>query len=105
MSFIKCDVEGHELQLLAGAARTLDEGRPTLLVEIERRHAEGRMEETFAFLEEHGYDCCAIGPAGPMPLHDFDLERDQLAYLSDRFETGEMPRGYVHDFLFTPRRA
>jgi hypothetical protein len=105
VAFLKCDVEGHELAALRGAARTLAESRPLLLVEIERRHAGDRMDETFAHLADLGYEGFAIGPAGPVPLLDFDVERDQLAYLGDVFEAGAMPPGYVHDFFFAPRRT
>lgn len=34
IDFIKCDVEGHELEVLAGARRTLRQHRPTLLIEV-----------------------------------------------------------------------
>jgi hypothetical protein len=105
VAFVKCDVEGHELAVLRGAAKTLAEARPALLVEIERRHAGERMDETFAYLAELGYEGFAIGPDGPMPLGDFDVERDQLAFLGDSFETGTMPSAYVHDFFFAPRRV
>jgi FkbM family methyltransferase len=105
VAFIKCDVEGHELAVLRGAERTLAEARPTLLVEIERRHAGDRMDATFEYLAELGYAAFAIGPEGPLPLDRFDLERDQLAHLDDRFESREMPPGYINDFLFTPPRA
>jgi FkbM family methyltransferase len=103
VSFVKCDVEGHELAALRGAARTLAESRPLLLVEIERRHSGERMDETFAYLSGLGYEGFAVGPEGPLPLADFDVERDQLAFLGDTFETGAMPPGYIHDFLFASR--
>jgi len=32
--FIKCDVEGHELEVLEGARQTLSHHRPTLLIEV-----------------------------------------------------------------------
>lgn len=38
VSFIKIDVEGHELSVLRGARETLARCRPILLVEIEERH-------------------------------------------------------------------
>ena len=102
VSFVKCDVEGHELAVLRGAERVLTEARPSLLVEIERRHAGERMEETFEYLAGLGYEGFAVGPGGPVPLAEFDVERDQLAFLGDTFETGAMPSAYVNDFLFRP---
>jgi len=106
VSFVKCDVEGHELAVLRGAARMLAEARPSLLVEIERRHAGDRMEATFDYLAGLGYEAFAVGPDGPVPLAEFDVERDQLAFLGgDGFETGAMPPGYVNDFFFRPSGA
>jgi hypothetical protein len=101
VSFVKIDVEGHELPLLHGAQRTLATARPALLVEIEHRHSGRQMTDTFEHLAGLGYVASAIGPGGLVPLDEFDLERDQLAYLDGGFQ-GEMPREYVHDFLFVP---
>ncbi len=101
ISFVKCDVEGHELAVLRGAQRTLREFRPTLLVEIEERHSEAGVDATLAHLLGLGYHGWAIGPDGPFPLERFDLERDQLRFVSG-FELGAMPAGYVNDFLFAP---
>ena len=41
IGFIKIDVEGHELNVLRGAKRTISTDRPTLLVECEERHNPG----------------------------------------------------------------
>lgn len=38
VGFIKIDVEGHELEVLRGAARTIQRDLPHLLVEIQDRH-------------------------------------------------------------------
>jgi FkbM family methyltransferase len=101
IGFVKCDVEGHELAVLRGAERTLREALPTVLVEIEERHSEAGVEATFEHLLGLGYDGWAIGPEGLRPLDRFDLERDQLAFVSG-FELGRMPSGYINDFLFAP---
>lgn len=55
---IKCDVEGFELRVLAGAVRTLERWSPLLLVEIEERWTRRYAYEPsaiFAFLADHGY--------------------------------------------------
>jgi FkbM family methyltransferase len=101
IGFVKCDVEGHELAVLRGAEQTLREALPALLVEIEERHSEAGVEATFEHLLGLGYNGWAIGPEGPRPLDRFDLERDQLAFVSG-FELGRMPSGYINDFLFAP---
>ncbi|WP_307853655.1 FkbM family methyltransferase [Streptomyces tagetis] len=38
LTFVKADVEGAELAVLMGSSATLRRHRPTLLLEIERRH-------------------------------------------------------------------
>src|SRR5207248_7153229 len=55
ISFVKIDVEGHELAVLRGGVRCLDEDKPTILVEIEERHSRTPMSETFDFLLSRGY--------------------------------------------------
>ena len=99
VAFIKCDVEGHELELFRGAAQTLA-ARPGLLVEIEQRHTTRPIDAVFGHLTELGYQGFAVTPAGVLPLREFDLERDQLAFLRSQPPDGAMPPGYVHDFLF-----
>jgi FkbM family methyltransferase len=99
--FVKCDVEGHELAVLRGASKLLEDERPTLLVEIEWRHAGEAIQETFDLLRAAGYAGEVVTPAGRRPLSEFDVERDQLAHLGDELEDGSMPRDYLNEFLFT----
>lgn len=44
VDFIKVDVEGHELNVLSGAKKTLSIFKPKLLIEIEGRHHENTQE-------------------------------------------------------------
>ncbi|MDH4256302.1 MAG: FkbM family methyltransferase [Gammaproteobacteria bacterium] len=53
VAFIKCDVEGHELAVFKGAARTLHEHGPALLFEC--HHAEAEDGELFRYLAGQGY--------------------------------------------------
>ena len=39
ISFIKIDVEGHELKVIDGAKETLKKHKPNLLIEIEEKHS------------------------------------------------------------------
>lgn len=95
--FVKVDVEGAELSVLAGAARSLAHC-PPLYVEIEQRHLGSTtitsvIDRIFAMGYRAGF--CHRGD-NLDPLVSFDVERDQIAQSHDL-------RGgrYVHNFLFT----
>jgi len=49
VSFIKCDVEGHELKVFQGALEILKSDRPNILVEIEQHHCDEPMKSRFDF--------------------------------------------------------
>lgn len=50
---VKIDVEGHELQVLTGAHRLLEQHSPVLVVEMDSRL--GELAPTSDFLADHGY--------------------------------------------------
>lgn len=100
VSFIKCDVEGHEDAVMKGARGVLARSRPGVLVEIEQRHRSADVARAFAEFLDSGYEGWALFPAGLRPLAAFDLDRDQLAFLADSPGGEVMPHGYVHNFLF-----
>jgi FkbM family methyltransferase len=89
---IKCDVEGHELDVFRGAARTLREYAPTLLFECEPRHLSGHgIEDVFAYLEELGYRGSFFWEGRRLPVAEFDARRHQVQ--------GRRP--YANNFVFT----
>jgi FkbM family methyltransferase len=51
VSFIKIDVEGHELEVLKGAANTIARNRPILLMEVNAAH----LEEATAYFSRLNY--------------------------------------------------
>lgn len=51
VNFIKIDVEGHEVEVLMGAARTIERNRPKLLVEIKEQN----MPAVRTFFQCRGY--------------------------------------------------
>lgn len=55
VGFIKIDVEGHELEVLKGAERTILRDRPTLLIEVEDRHRPNARASVVSWLRERGY--------------------------------------------------
>lgn len=70
LDFVKIDVEGAELQVLQGAAEVIDRFRPTLLVEIEARHARRYgtdPEQVVGWLRRQGYSPARWTGAGWRP--------------------------------------
>lgn len=100
VDFVKCDAEGHEDAVLAGARDTLSL-RPTVVIKTEQRHRSEPVTDVLAGMLARGYAGFAFGSDRLRPIADFDVERDQLRFVPDGFVTGSMPRGYVHTFLFT----
>jgi FkbM family methyltransferase len=102
VSFLKCDVEGHEQRVFAGAARILGQDRPVVFAEVEQRHRDDPIEGTFALFSGAGYRGWFVSGGGLRPLPEFDVERDQLGFLHGGFIPYGMPAGYVCNFLFCP---
>jgi len=100
VSFVKCDVEGHEDAVLRGARALLARDHPSILIEIEHRHRQTAVTEAFGFFADLGYEGWAACRSGLRPLASFDLQRDQLAFLSGETKSEVMPHGYVHNFVF-----
>lgn len=89
---VKCDAEGHELEVFRGGERLLGEVRPVLLFECERRHRKsGRVDDVFEWLEHLGYRGFFIDRSGPRAIDEFDPDIHQAS--------NDDP-GYVNNFLF-----
>jgi FkbM family methyltransferase len=90
VGLVKIDVEGHELEVLRGAAGILARDRPALQLEAEERHRPGAVASTAAFLAEFGYAGWVLAPEGLRSLDAFDTARDQTC--------GRQP--YLNTFAF-----
>jgi len=99
VSFVKCDVEGHELAVLRGAESVLA-GRPAILIEIEQRHQDQPIELIFEHLVARGYEGHVLRDGRLSPLADFDVQRDQIAHLRPHAVFTAAPPGYVNNFFF-----
>ena len=102
VSFIKVDVEGHELEVFKGGVEALRQHRPNLLVEIEQRHSPVPIEETFGFIQEQGYTGYFLDDRGTRtPIGAFDPRRNyELATRCSQF--GSTHDGYIFNFIFIP---
>jgi FkbM family methyltransferase len=87
--FIKCDVEGHELQVFQGGQRLLTEDRPELLFECS--HPGVPECPVFTYLQSLGYEGYCFLRRGFAPVSDYRSLRSQL------------PRFAKRDFVFVPR--
>jgi FkbM family methyltransferase len=95
LSFIKCDAEGHELEIFRGGTGILKEYKPTLLLECEKRHLNrNTVHDVFAFLEQQGYKGSFCYKNKLCPLTEFQIERHQ---------SGDKEL-YVNNFLFVAIR-
>jgi len=94
VALIKCDVEGHESEVLQGASRTLRINRPALLVEREQRHIGSEpFTDVFDFLEQFGYEAYALLRGRKIALRTFLSRRDKNSYRGAK----------VNNFIFLPK--
>jgi FkbM family methyltransferase len=102
IDFLKCDVEGHELEVFRGAANILKSFHPRLLFECEGRHHEdGSVTSVFEFLESLGYRGRFFLDRDLVPIDQLDLRIHQST-AGERY--WERP-GYCCNFAFENRAA
>ena len=105
VTFIKLDVEGHELPALRGAEQTIRRDRPVLLVELEARIQP--VAPVLDLLGGWGYRPYVLPDRSWRPLEGFDLAAHQsaaVARVSQSFVrrvVSPHPR-YVNLVLFRP---
>ncbi|MEM7230265.1 MAG: FkbM family methyltransferase [Planctomycetota bacterium] len=80
--FIKCDVEGHELDVFQGGHRMLEEDRPILYFECQDfRHPDGQIGRVFPYLFELGYTGYYFDTNDQLvPIESFDPARHQISH-------------------------
>ena len=90
---IKCDVEGHELEVVRGCRRILAEDRPILLLECADFLRAGGLESVAGYLEQYGYEGFFI--KGRTLTRIAELAAEQRNHSS---------RDFVNNFVFTHRQ-
>jgi FkbM family methyltransferase len=76
--FIKCDVEGHELEVFQGAESILREDRPTLLFECaDCFHEDGQIARVLPYLKDLGYRGNFFFRGQILPVSEFRIELHQ----------------------------
>ena len=93
IGFIKVDVEGTELDVLAGAVEILERDRPNLLVEIYKPYTAFPIDMIFDYLMVgHGYDCYYFDKGKLIPV--YSVEEGEAAVENKH-------SAHDGDFLFT----
>jgi FkbM family methyltransferase len=99
ISFIKCDVEGHELEVFRGAIDILKTDRPNLLIEIEQRHSDITIKEHFDFFLAQNYKGFFLDESNDIKSLDaFDV----ATYQSNSSIESCGSKKYVYNFIFLP---
>jgi FkbM family methyltransferase len=97
VSFIKIDVEGHELAVLQGAVETIRRHKPNLLIEIDHRFHPDSGPTTFQKVTSLGYHGEFLNATGQRrPISEFDPDVHQ--HPSHDVLSPE----YIGNFIFTP---
>jgi len=92
LSFIKIDVEGHELEVLKGAKKLITYYPATILMECESRHLKNHsVNDVFEFLTDLQYHGYFFLKGDIIPIEDFDPVVHQNYGSKDP---------YVNNFLF-----
>ena len=90
---IKCDAEGHELDVFRGARQILAEDRPLLLFEAVEFLSAGGVQPVFDLLHQFGYDGYFFGRAGLKPVGDLTPQH-----------LNSSSRNFVYNFVFVHRQ-
>lgn len=102
VSFVKIDVEGHELNVLNGAVALLQRSQPVFLVEAEDRHRTAATGSVFEFFLDNDYSGFFVDDGDILPVDQFDANifQDTSSLLPDGGRKNG--RAYINNFFFFP---
>lgn len=105
IGFIKIDVEGHERDVILGGQILIARDKPVILVEIEQRHMECKIDEIFETIISMGYEGHFFFKGKLVDINSFSYAQHQEP-LVERLESGTFRLRdyghYGHNFLFRP---
>jgi FkbM family methyltransferase len=105
VGFVKIDVEGHELEVLHGAAQLLAESRPAFLIEVQETHRPGAFASVTALFEAACYQGLFLLDGALHDLSEFRLEVHQRPDALDEALVPRPGQVFVNNFLFLPDAA
>jgi len=95
IDLIKCDVEGHELDVLLGGKSVLERYKPVILLECEARHnGPENVTAVFDFFTNLNYEGYFYDGSSFIKIDNFDLYK---------YQTDPNRKIYVNNFFFTPK--
>jgi FkbM family methyltransferase len=103
VGFVKVDVEGFEMNVLRGAAKTIERDMPNVLVEAENRHRPNAVGDVIAWFGHRGYVGYYLRDGRWRSAQGFDA-----ASLQDegQLANGRRPGSlYINNFLFLNDRT
>lgn len=100
VSFVKIDVENHEMPMLEGSRKTLERWQPSILIEIEQRFYDFPITEVFAWLGALDYAGWLRRQGRWEPVTTFDVQRDQHDHVAHVHSPA-----YINNFVFLPAGA
>ncbi|RZJ45503.1 MAG: FkbM family methyltransferase, partial [Chryseobacterium sp.] len=97
IDFIKIDVEGNEMKTLIGGKNTIQQFKPTLMIEMEQRHHEQPIWNEISEVESWGFD------ANYLNRKTFTLEKLTEEILLKNTSDEKNKTDYINNIIFIPK--
>ena len=85
VSFIKIDVEGHEIEVLEGSKELIKKFKPSLMIEIEERHSKRSLEESISYVCSLGYQVFCLKNKELVPFKKISSPKDYNNFIFKSF--------------------
>lgn len=97
IDFIKIDVEGNEIKTLFGGKNTIQQFKPTLMVEMEQRHHKTPIWDEISEVESWGFE------AHYLNRKTFTLEKLTEEILLKNISDEKNKTDYINNIIFIPK--
>jgi FkbM family methyltransferase len=99
VGFVKIDVEGHELEVIRGSSRLIQDNRPRLLLELEERHRAGSVQQMVQSLAQFAYRGFFVWGRELKDVSEYEPRIHQAPQRAKSM-TGSRKGDYVNNFAF-----